>query len=243
MYQYLLATASDKNSFSIKESILAGWEAFLKNYLPYVLFVAIGAAINYICYQIPLVGGFLLLLIGLPMQLGTSIYYHHTLVDEPTENTKWQYFYKGFSKWIDLTTLLIIILVALVMAFIPLAVFAATLDELKIFKTQVSETEEWSLKIASYLLSPFAFYAIICLALAPYFIYFYEVKAWASIKLSFKFIKNKFWHFTLFYLCVLAINTLAGFTLIGLAITVPVTSIANFEVFKKIVGEKMSSKV
>jgi hypothetical protein len=99
MQAHLLAIAQQKIKVPIRKSLQFGWEEFLKDPWMYILYTSIGAAANLIIFQIPIVGPFALLVIGIPLQLGIAIYYYHKA--HLNENN-FLHFFEGFSKTIQL---------------------------------------------------------------------------------------------------------------------------------------------
>jgi hypothetical protein len=229
MQPQLLAESSKHTVISAKKSLLFAWNEFLKDPWAYILYTLAGMAINLLVNLIPGVGKFLLLFVGLPLQLGVAIYFFNK---KQNPDAPYKDFFLGFSKIKELCVFLITFLLGFLIALIPLflmIVFAEMGAE------SVSGTEESSLGLPSIIViglyTPVIFFLSVSMAFAPYFIYFNNETAWDSMKLSYYFTKNRWFAFFVFYFIIILITMLGALPIVGILVTAPVASLAVFHQF------------
>ncbi len=231
--QEAVQQVESKNKYYIKDSLMIGWEEFLKNYLPYILFVAAVALLNLGLAQVPVLGPVLLVIIGLPLQMCIILYYHKSLNQE----VEYTDLLLGFNWFTPFVKLLLTILLLLVIILIPLFIIITFVEVgAEQINGAVSNTGiNLPGKIAIGLYSPIILLFGLCVVLAPFFVCFKGMDAWPALKESLRLIKSRFWYFFSFYIIVLAINIAGGATILGIVITLPVTSIATYIMFNRVV--------
>jgi hypothetical protein len=248
----LLELASRKKIITIKKSLQFGWETFLKNPWFYVLYTGIGMLVNLLIAYIPIIGPFILFAIGLPLQLGIASFWYFK---NQHRDASFKHFFDVFFTTKNLIIFLLIVCAFLLAIMIPLFVVTVAGEVTNDIATggTTSKTLSWPTTVAVILYTPIILFFTISIVWAPYFIYFYQMTAWQSIKMSYAFIKPRWFSYLLFYLVIVGISMLGaisglilslygsfdifGFNLqnilsvIGLLITTPIISLAVFYQF------------
>ena len=230
MESHLLAIASEKTMTPIKKSLQFGWEEFLKDPWMYILYTAIGAVANLVIYKIPVIGPFILVVLGLPLQLGIAIYYYQK---NNFQDDHFKHFFDGFSHTRELLKFFLIIIGFTLLLMIPLFIIVV-ITEVSIDIASGGATSSqlsWVTNMVILLYTPFILFATICIILAPYFIYFFKLKAMDSIKMSYRFVKPRWWSYFRFYIVIFLIGILGALTIIGMLITTPIISLAMMHQF------------
>jgi hypothetical protein len=230
MQANLLALASKKTIIPIKKCLQFGWETFLKDPWLYVLFTVIGMAANLLIVQIPIVGPFVLFAIGVPLQLGIASFWYFK---NQHQSTAFKHFFDAFYTLKELIIFLLLVLSCLLVLLIPLFITVVLAEVGKDMATGAATTDatSWPTTIAILLYSPVILFFSISIVWAPYFIYFYKMSAWQSIKMSYAFIKPRWFSYLLFYLVIVGISIIGAITFVGLLITTPIISLAVFYQF------------
>ena len=205
MESHLLAIASEKTMTPIKKSLQFGWEEFLKDPWIYIIYSVIAAALNFSIYFLfdfvgyHLIGKCLLIILGLPLQLGIAIYYYKK--NNINEN-HFKHFFDGFVKTFELLKFFLIVIVGLLLLMIPLFFTVVFAEVGKDIVDGVGSNGKlsWMTEIAVILYTPIIIFIAICIMLSPYFIYFFKLKALESIKMSYRFVKPRWWSYLRFYL-------------------------------------------
>jgi hypothetical protein len=205
MESHLLAIASEKTMTPIKKSLQFGWEEFLKDPWMYILYSAIAAGLNFSIYFLfdflghHLFGECLLIILGLPLQLGIAIYYYKK--NNINEN-HFKHFFDGFFKTFELLKFFIIVIIGILLLMIPLFFTVVIAEVGKDIVNGVGSNGKlsWLTEIAVILYTPIIIFIAICIMLSPYFIYFFKLKALESIKMSYRFVKPRWWSYLRFYL-------------------------------------------
>ncbi len=235
MDNQLLAAAATPNYVPTKSSLRFAWEEFLKDPWMYIAFTVLGMVINVIAYQIPVIKGFLLLGVGLPLGLGIASYYFKKMHKEQG----FVHFFDGFSQMKQLLLLLAYIMLGFLVLMIPLFIMVVLLEVSKDVVTNtndVGETFTWPTKIAVALYTPIVFFLSISIVFAPYFIFFFKQKAWDAIILSYKFTRPRWFSFFIFYAILFLLSLLSALPVLGLLITTPIISLAIFHQFYSLTG-------
>jgi hypothetical protein len=233
MNSQLIAAAAQNKEVPIQQNLRFGWEEFLKDPWKYILFTAIGIVINVSLFYIPFVGKFVLVVIGLPLQLGIAIYYYHKT---KFNDDHFKHFFDGFSYTIELLKFFLYAIIGLLIAMIPLFISVVLLEVAKDTATGTETHFEGSTlsKVLTILYSPIILFLGISILFAPYFIYFQKISAWDSFKTSYQFVKQRWLAYFGFYLIILAISALSAVSVIGLLITTPIVSLAMMHEFFRI---------
>lgn len=234
MDSQLLAQAKTPFTISIKKSLRFGWEAFLQDPWMYILFTLIGICINLIIYQIPVISSFVMVIIGLPLQLGIAIYYYKK---NEQGQASYKDFFDGFKRTKSLLKFFLIVITGTIIALIPLFITVVLVEVNSDIAAGINigtaETEYALItKIIIALYSPVILFLCTSIIFAPYFIYFYKKESWEAIQLSFHFVKPRWFAFFIFYVFIFLIGFLSMLPLfLGLLIATPVTSLATFHLF------------
>jgi hypothetical protein len=229
MHASLLAIAQQKIKVPIRKSLQFGWEEFLQDPWRYILFTSIGAIINLILFQIHIVGPFALLVLGIPLQMGIAIYYYHKA--HLNENG-FKHFFEGFSKTWQLLLFFGFVILTLLLLLIPLFAAVTIAEASKdAIMGATSDALGWPTKVVIALYTPVIVFFSISIILSPYFIYFFELSAKDSFRISFYFFKRNWIYFLGFYLIIYLIGLLGAVTVVGLVVTTPVISLAVFHQF------------
>jgi hypothetical protein len=235
MDNQLLAAAATPNYVPTKSSLRFAWEEFLKDPWMYIAFTILGMIINVIAYQIPVIKGFILLGLGLPLGLGIASYYFKKMQQE----AGFVHFFDGFNQMKELLLLLVYILLGFLLMMIPLFIMVVLLEVGKDVVTNTANTTEtftWPTKIAVALYTPIVFFLSISIVFAPYFIFFFKQKAWDAIVLSYKFTRPRWFSFFVFYAILFLVSLLSALPVLGLLVSTPMISLAIFHQFYSLTG-------
>jgi hypothetical protein len=133
------------------------------------------------------------------LQLGIAIYYYKK--NNINEN-HFKHFFDGFFKTFELLKFFIIVIIGILLLMIPLFFTVVIAEVGKDIVNGVGSNGKlsWLTEIAVILYTPIIIFIAICIMLSPYFIYFFKLKALESIKMSYRFVKPRWWSYLRFYL-------------------------------------------
>ncbi len=232
--------------FRLGEYISAGFNLVQRNLGLFIAFMLVFFVINVAANIIPIIGPIAFSLVSYALIFGVAIAAHQLTNDQPLEFGD---FFKGLQRVGDFIILMLITIGLLMPVIIlgGLLAFGPILSNLPELSSpegieELSDTMEllvispmfW---VGFLLLMAGATYLTISLIWAPYFIWFYEMRAWNAIQASWK-LTSKNWGMTFLFSLVVGLVAAAGLLLfcVGILFTYPAALCAQYAAFADITG-------
>jgi uncharacterized membrane protein len=231
--------ADNHPDFNPFESLDNGFKELTKSPLYYILFFIASIVIQLGVGFIPVIGSIIGLVISQPILMGIAWYWHAKILSGKKEES-FATFTQPFKVAIPLLNYTLTVVGFSLIIILPILLTLGALgyngtDDLSLKELGLSATEV--LAFSGFILATFLFliYLSVSIILAPYFVLFYGISAWRSIRLSMRFTKGYWWkYFSFWLLCGLV--GIAGMLclVVGLALAIPVIRLAYYDVFSKV---------
>ncbi len=227
MLHTLKNLAQEKINLNIEEAIKLAWKEFKEDAPNYIGYTLISLVLSMLTGFLPRIGLFAGLIIGLPLQMGNSGYYHKKINENSTEFNN---FFSAFNKTGPLLIYNLIIIGCGILLIIPIAIIAAIYN----ITPEAMPTNPGFIIISIIFIAAFLLVAV-CINFAPYFITFFNATPIEAIKLSINFVKPRIGQFIIFYLLATLIAIAGALCLVvGLIIAIPIIRLAYYNIFANI---------